>query len=257
MIELKEYNGNKLASSKQIYEYLAISRVFSDWIKLSINNAMLIIEKDFYTYKYKSTGGRPFTDYLLTERAAIRIVLQSRMPKSIELETIIVDAFKKRQNLEYITPKEAALAYEYVNFFKYIDNQKQAFNMHKDSFVINSPISKYVFADFAKYRANIVGWDKTKVDAAIQDYLTTHAGHNFTRLMKLSMSDKISIIDVNEAIRISVLDLLFSKGTEPELANKFANMVKNVSKEMEILALRKNETNLFQQKEIINLKSIQ
>ena len=33
-------------------------------------------------------------------------------------------------------------------------------------------------------------------------------------------------------------------------------MVKNVSQEMEILALRRNENNLFQNKEDIKLKSI-
>ena len=204
----------------------------------------------------ESTGGRPKTQYYFTLDAAKEICLLERNKKGKELRRWLINESKKRQNLEYITPKEAALAYEYINFFKYIENQKQAYVMHKDYFVKNSPISKFIFAEYAKHRENITGWNKDKVNDAIVTYLKTRAGHNFTRLMKLSMSDKLSIIDINEAIRVSILDLLYSKGTEPELANKFANMVKNVSTEMEILAFRKNESNLFQQKENIQLKSI-
>ena len=256
MIELKDYNGKSLASAKDIHNNLEVRSQFDTWIKTGIENAWLKKDKDFYTHKYKSPGGRPGTDYLLTKDSALAIIVMSRVKKASIVRDLIIDAFNKRQNLEYITPKEAALAYEYINFFKYIENQKQAYNMHKDAYAINNPVSKYVFAEFAKHRTNIIGWDKSKVDEEIKKYLTTHAGHNFTKLMKLSMSDKLSILDVNEAIRVSILDLLFSKGTEPEIANKFANMVKNVSKEMEILALRKNENNLFQYKEKIKLKSI-
>jgi len=257
MIVLNTYNNKELASSKDIYDYLGISRVFSAWIKESLGNAKLILDKDFYTLKYKSTGGRPFVDYLLTERAAIRIVLQSRMPKSIKLESILIDTFKKRQNLDYLTPREAAVSFEFINCYKYVENQKLAFTAHKEYYLKTHPTNKYIFSEFAKHRSNITGWDKSSVNNAIVDYLKTHAGHNFTKVMRMSMSDKLSIMDVNEAIRVSVLDLLYSKGTTPEIANKFANMVKNISNEMNTLALRKNENNLFQTKENFNLKAIE
>jgi len=202
------------------------TKKYEVWLKRRLFDADLTKEKDFVTILLQSTGGRPKMQYRFTLDAAKEICLLERNKKGKELRRWLINEGKKRENLEYITPKEAALAYEYINFFKYIENQKKALNMHKDSFIKNNPISKYVFAEFAKYRANIIGWNKSKVDEEIKKYLTTHAGHNFTKLMKLSMSDKLSILDVNEAIRVSILDLLFSKGTEPEMANKFANMVK-------------------------------
>lgn len=257
MIELTYYKGFKLASAKTIYDYLGIKRRFGVWIKESIDVTKIKEDTDFVTRMLQSTGGRPIKDYMLKKDAAIKIVLMSRMPKSIDLMDLLIKLWEKRQNLELITPKQAALAYEYINFFKYVENQKDAYLQHQKHFVDNMPKSKYIYAEFAKYRANIIGWNKAKIDEAIKKYLTTHAGHNFTILMKKSMSDKLSIIDVNEAIRVSVLDLLYSKGTNTELANKFANMVKNVSNEMDILAFKKNETNLFQKKENINLKQIQ
>jgi hypothetical protein len=59
-------------------------------------------------------------------------------------------------------------------------------------------------------------------------------------------------IDLEESIRVATLDLLFSKGTETELASKFAMLVKNVSKEMANLrGYKKNETDLFRHKEDI------
>lgn len=262
MIELIEKNGINVCSARNLHELLEVSSQFSTWISRGIENAWLIENIDFFITKNVKNAdnqyyaGRNTNDYYLTRDAALSIIVMSRVKKAKKIRLEIINAFQKRQNLEYITPKEAALAYEYINCYKYIENQRKAYVMHQDSFVINNPPSKYIYSEFAKYRANIIGWDKSKVDEAIEKYLTTHAGHNFTKLMKLTMSDKLSIIDINEAIRVSILDLLFSKGTDPELANKFANMVKNVSKEMEILALRKNENNLFQVKESISLKTI-
>jgi len=249
-------NSDNKINGKDIYYYAEVKTRYDIWLKRCIENADLQNSEDFCTNLVKSTGGRPSTEYYFTIDAAKEICIISATKKAKELRRWLISESKKRENLEYITPKEAALAYEYINFFKYIENQKRAFILHKESFLKENPISKYVYAEFAKYRANVVGWDKEQVDNAISEYLKTHAGHNFTKLMKLSMSDKLSIIDVNEAIRVSILDLLFSKGTHPEIAHKFANMVKNVSKEMEVLALRKNENNLFQTKENIQLRII-
>ncbi len=257
MIELKDYKGNKYASAKDLHKYLEVKSHFSIWIAKSIKNTYIQKDKDFLTYELQSTGGRRSVDYYLKENAAIKIILQSRMPKSIFLTDYLIGLFKQKQNLELITPKQAALAYEYINFFKYIENQKNAYKQHQKVFISNNPLSKYIYSEFAEYREKITGWNKNKLDIALSEYLKTSSGINFTKLMKKSMSNKLSVIDVNEAIRVSVLDLLYSKGTNEELAVKFSNMVKNVSKEMNILAHQKNETNLFQQKENVHLKSIE
>ncbi len=230
---------------------------YSLWVKRSIKYADLNLGKDFFTYLLKSTGGRQKMQYEFTLEAAKEICLVERNNKGKQIRRWLIELDKQKQDLELITPKQAALAYEYINFFKYVENQKDAYLQHQKCYVDSTPKSKYIYAEFAKYRDGIVGWDKQKVDEAIKKYLTTHSGHNFTKLMKKSMSDKLSVMDVNEAIRVSVLDLLYSKGTNTELANKFANMVKNVSNEMDVLVYKKNETNLFQNKENLNLKAIQ
>lgn len=253
MIEIKK-NGK--VDARLLHNYLESKQKFSNWIINYIRDFGFIENKDFIINLLKSTGGRPVKDYDITIDMAKELSMLSRSEKGKQARLYFIGIQNKQQNLELITPKQAALAYEYINFFKYVENQKDAYLQHQKYYVDKMPKSKYIYAEFAKYRAGIVGWDKQKIDEAIKTYLTTHAGHNFTRLMKKSMSDKLSVINVNEAIRVSVLDLLYSKGTNTELANKFANMVKNVSDEMDILAYKENETNLFQTKENINLKEL-
>lgn len=253
MIEIKE-NGK--VDARILHEFLESKQKFANWITNYIRDFGFIENKDFLIILLKSTGGRPIKNYDLTIDMSKELSMLARNDKGKQARLYFITEQKKRQELEYITPKEAALAYEYINFFKYVENQKDAYLQHRKYYVDSMPKSKYIYAEYAKYRANIVGWDKQKIDEAIKKYLTTHAGHNFTKLMRKSMSDKLSVIDVNEAIKVSVLDLLYSNGTDTELAKKFANMVKNVSNEMDVLVYKKNETNLFQQKETLNLKAI-
>jgi len=256
MVELKYYNGSNYVSARDLHNVLKIKQQFSSWFNYNKSRALIEIEKDFYRILAKSTGGRPSADYYLTEQSAMVLIVMSGGQNAKQVRDEVLQVFQSRRQLELITPKEAALAYEFINFFKYIENQKEAYRLHQDSFVSTRNPSKYVYAEFAKHRANIVGWDKAKVNNAVQKYLQENVSNNLRKLMKESMPVKLSVMDINEAIRVSVLDLLFAKGTEVELANKFANMVKNVSAEMEIIAYKRNENTLFQHKEDLRIPQL-
>ena len=248
---------NNKVDARNLHQYLESKQKFANWITGYIKDFDFKEGKDFVIKLLKSTGGRPLKEYDLTIDMAKELSMLARNDQGKKARLYFIDIQNRKQNLELITPKQAALAYEYINFFKYIDNQKEAYQQHQKAFISNNPLSKYIYAEFAEYREKITGWNKTKLDIALTEYLKTRSGINFTKLMKKSMSNKLSVIDVNEAIRVSVLDLLYSKGTNEDMAVKFSNMVKNVSKEMNVLAYQKNETNLFQKKEIVNLKAIQ
>jgi len=253
MVELKDYEGRKLASAMDLHKALGIKKKFSTWFKQNKERAMLEDVTDFVSYKKQSTGGRPSTDYYLTERAALDLVLISGGKNAKQVRDELIKIFQSRKSLNLITTDEAALAFEYIKFFKYIENQRQALAEHQEVFIQANGVSKYIYADFAKYRAQIVGWDKKKVDEAVKLYLSEHYSDSLRGIVKRNMSEKLSIVDINEAIRVSILDLLFSRGTESNLANNFANMVKDLAKKMNTIAYRKNENNLFQHKEELHL----
>ena len=253
MINLKKDNR---VNAEDVYSIVDVRTPYHKWIKRCISTADLHEGTDFWTYLSESTGGRPKKVYEFTIDAAKEMCIVSATPRAKELRRWLIGLSKQRESLELVTAKEAAFAFKVINALKYIENQKEALSMHQASYIEREGVSKYVYADFAKYRAKIIGWDKNKVDEALHEYLMSHSGHNKNKLYKKSMSEKLSVMDVSEAIRVAVLDILFSKGSENEVAVKFANFVKQVSKELDVQPLSRNETNLFQLKENADIKKL-
>jgi hypothetical protein len=209
---------------------------------------------------YESTGGRPFTDYEFTLDAAKEICLLERSEKGKELRRWLIGLSNQRHNLELITTKEAAFAFKVINCLQYIENQKEALNKHKEKFVSDNSDNinpQFIYAQFYKYRSNIVGWDKQKVDAAINQYLIDNPSYKRNRIFKEDISSKLSIMDIGEAIRVAVLDILYSNNENEDIASKFATMCKQLAKDMQIEPKRNNERNLFANKEdILNVNLI-
>jgi len=247
-------NENNRINAMDIYSFVEVKTRFYTWLKRCIEYADLKENKDFITKMLESTGGRPGIDYEFTIDAAKEICIVSATSKAKELRRWLIGLSKQRDNLELVTVKEAAFAMKVVNCLKYIENQKEAYSIHKNSFVEenNDKINpKYIYAEFAKYRAKIVGWDKEKTDKAINEYLNEHSGYNRNRLLKEDIPTKISIMDIGEAIRIAVLDILYSKNEDSTLAENFSILCKKLAKEMEIKPDKENNKNLFRDKEQI------
>jgi len=225
------------------------------WMGRMIDYADLQHNKDFFTILLKSSGGRPKTQYEFTLDAAKEICLLERNEKAKQIRRWLIDLSNKTENLELITVKQAAFAVKVINCLKYVENQKEAYKVHQTKFLAeNMDICnpKYIYSEFAKYRANIVGWDKNKVDEAIGKYLNEHSGYNRSKIEKTDMQTKLSVMDIGEAVRIACLDILYSKDTDEHLANRFSILCKNLAKEMQIVPEKRNESNLFREKEALD-----
>lgn len=228
---------------------------YGQWLKEKLEYADLQEGKDFFRNLLKSSGGRPKTQYEFTLEAAKEICLLERNDKAKEIRRWLISLSVKAENLELITVKQAAFAVKVINCLKYIENQKEAYKVHQTKFVSEraGKLNKsLIYSEFAKYRANIVGWDKSRVNDAIEKYLYEHSGYNRSKINKSDMQTKLSVMDVGEAIRVACLDILYSKDTDEELSNRFSILCKNLSKEMGIEAEKKNEANLFRSKEVLD-----
>ena len=254
-------NENGRILGKEIHRAIeSKTKQYNIWINRAIKDADVKEGIDFHTILYESTGGRPSTDYEFTLTAAKEICLLERNEKGKKIRQWLIGLSEQKENLELITVKEAAFAIKVINCLKYIDNQKDAYSMHQKQYFatkVDVMDKKYIYSEFALYRAKITGWDKKSVDNAIDVYLTDHSGHNKSKLDKQSMSVKLSVMDIGEAIRVAVLDILYSKQTDSNLAKNFSVLCKNLAKEMEVTAERENKTNLFKEKENIeNIRMI-
>jgi phage anti-repressor protein len=228
---------------------------YRDWLNDKIQYADLKEEKDFFAILLKSSGGRPKTQYEFTLDAAKEICLLERNEKAKQIRRWLIDLSNKAENLELITVKQAAFAVKVINCLKYVENQKEAYKVHQTKFLaenIDICNPKYIYSEFAKYRANIVGWDKNKVDEAIGKYLNEHSGYNRSKIDKTDMQTKLSVMDIGEAVRVACLDILYSKDTDEQLASRFSMLCKNLAKEMQIVSEKRNESNLFREKEALD-----
>lgn len=228
---------------------------YRDWLNDKIEYADLKEEKDFFAILLKSTGGRPKTQYEFTLDAAKEICLLEKNEKAKEIRRWLIALDSKRDNLELITVKEAAFAFKVINCLKYIENQKEAYSLHQKTFVsrnINTLDSRFIYAEFAKARAKITGWSKTTIDESITEYIKSHPELNNTRLSKSDMQTKLSSIDIGEAIRVACLDILFSNEENEQIAFNFSDLCKRMANEMNVEPKKKNENNLFNEKENIS-----
>lgn len=65
------------------------------------------------------------------------------------------------------------------------------------------------------------------------------------------MQTQLSVMDVGEAIRVAVLDILYSQNENEDMAHKFSILCKKLAKEMDIKGESKNNNNLFRDKEVV------
>ena len=253
-------NGIEYISAIELQIELNSIEKFASWIKRLVQRAYLKENIDFVCSIKQSTGGRPSTDYLLTKESAKRISIVANTKKSQEIIDYLIKLDTQRENLELITVKEAAFAIKVINCLKYVENQKQAYTLHLDKYVaknIDFLNPKFIYAEFAKHRSNIIGWDKGSINQAIDKYINEHSGYNRNHIDKQSMSTKLSIMDIGEAIRVATLDILYSKETDANLANRFSKLCKEMANEMQVQPEKENKTTLFREKESIeSIKSI-
>jgi len=249
----KDKNGNLWADARELHKELGIKKLFPTWIKTQIERTGIIENSDFIPLKEESSIGRPSINYLLSRDASLSVAMMSGGKLAKEVRTELINLFNQRENLELVTVKEAVFATRVVNCLKYIVNQKKALQLHSsDYFKGNEKPTNQQFAEFNTYRSKIVGWNKEKVNMAIDEYLQTHSGHNRNALLKSNIQTQLSVIDIGEAIRVAVLDVLYSNSENEYDAAKFSALCKRIANEMEVQPEKENKPNLFRDKEVID-----
>jgi phage anti-repressor protein len=242
-----EVDSNGMISSREIYDYLGIKKDYTDWVKYWVKEAGYEEGIEFVRQTKQSTGGRPLTDYLVNKDMAMTLVMVSGGQFANKLRKYLIQLFDKRENLELITPEEAAYAMTIIDCLQYINNQKQCYEMHLDHYIKTTVPTTNVWASFNYYRNNITGWDKKKIEQAFNEYMIK----NQRPMKPKNNMDSLNIMDSSEALRVATMDLLLSRDTSLDSVNKFANLVKRMANLRGVKTFRENETNLFQEKNLM------
>lgn len=98
--------------ARELHESLGLARPFSNWMPETIERFGFVEGLDFLTYTSKSTGGRPATNYRLTDHATKRIQGNARGEVGAAAREGLIAAHGKLEQIERIWSDDAAFLAE-------------------------------------------------------------------------------------------------------------------------------------------------
>jgi hypothetical protein len=157
----------------------------------------------------------------------------------------LIRLFNQRDNKDLLNEQEILTLSALIGFFKFVENQKAIADKNIDIYVAKNP-SKYSYAEFHIMRNKILQISKEEIEKRLIEYCTEQN----KRLPVLKTTrDKVLFIDMYDALKNAVWDFLYINGAPTAL--KMAELAKKMARAQGISILTKNETNLFQNKEIL------
>lgn len=210
MIELFEYKGEKYADARILHSILEIKKDFSTWARNNIDRAYLD-NTDFYTFKGKSTGGRPLTEYWLKKDAALAFIMISGGKNAKQVRFEVIKAFQEKQSGILLNVDQVSALTDMVKAMTLISNQVEAESKHYN--YLNKP------KDWWKYRAELLGYSKETLIEALK------------QINKRYKNQRQALVNLDpvELIRTGVIDLLIALGRNPEYALNVAEFAKVIA----------------------------
>lgn len=108
IIRIKESNGKKAVSARELYEYLEVKTSFTHWCNRMFEYGFEQ-ERDFMPILTESNGGRPSTDYALAIDCAKEISMLQRTEKGKQARLYFIECEKQAVQLAPTNFKEALM----------------------------------------------------------------------------------------------------------------------------------------------------
>ncbi len=172
---------------------------------------------------------------------------------SPEFEMHLVDEIKRLKNLEQqknnfqlLTHDEVLSLVKLKEIFKYVAHQALIEDAHKDVFAAQSHAQNTI-AEFHKYRNDILDISPSVIDDRIKEYCLKHNIALNNKILHKTKREKILMLDSYEAVKFAVWDFLSINDEVNALS--LADLVSNMMRIEKGELIRKNEDDLFRQKE--------
>jgi anti-repressor protein len=125
LIPIKEYQGRKVVSARELHAFLESKKDFSDWIKQRVQKYGLVDRVDFTTFQGKSTGGRPQVEYALTLEAAKELAMVEGNSKGKEARQYFIECEKAIKQVVQNESPEALVRRAMAYLESKVEQQKQ------------------------------------------------------------------------------------------------------------------------------------
>ena len=245
MLEIKKGTLGDIVTSVDLYDYLELRKAhYSRWLKKHIIDNLYADEGNDYSPLMVSEQrrGNFRKDYELHVDFALKLCMVSNSPVGETTRNELVDLTNQRKNLDLFTADEIIKLSKLKAVFSYIAECEKAEKLHMSTFVADRT-DKYAFADFHKYRNEILKLDKTTIDNRLKEYCIDNQRPLPKSKKKI---EKLIVIDKYEVLRNGVWDFLTA--SKEKHAMKLANLVKDMAEAENLAIKRVNEFDLMNNK---------
>jgi len=124
LIKIKEKEGKRTVSARDLYEFLESKQDFSHWISNRISQYGFIEDEDFTIILSKSNGGRPSREYHISVDMAKELSMVERNEKGKEARQYFIKMENLAKNqIEELSPAQLILkqAQQLVEYEKRMD----------------------------------------------------------------------------------------------------------------------------------------
>lgn len=239
----------------ELYDYLGLTKEkYSRFVKREILESVYFEMNKDYLPKVASKGlsnkrGQFRQEIILHIDCAKKICMVSKSAKGNEIRNELVQITKKIESRDIITVEQAKIVHEFVNYYRFIENQKltkdDLLTMIQDRLRRSNPkLTKNQLNQYSQSERNKLL--NTSRDQIFNEYLEFCVSNGFNPKPDLSITKMTYKFDKYLLIYYAVIDFLLTKGyTKPE---KIADFIYEVAKKWEIEILPVNESNLFELK---------
>lgn len=244
MLNTIKNNGESWISSIEFFDNAGFSEKtrYSDWAKKNILKNPYCIEDNEYVVSKRhiiNKVGKPRQEYLLKADFAYKLAMQVSTSGGEQLREYLLQMLKKVENKDLITIEEAGLAANFINYYKYVDNQKTIERKYLNLFETD-------FAQGHKKRNMSLDIAMEKVK---KEYLAWCVENGQVAHKGLNKTSMINCYNKYYLIRMALWDYCKANGlSEPA---KFPTVVLKICDAMKVNILPRNEVNFFQTIETI------
>jgi hypothetical protein len=172
---------------------------------------------------------------------------------SPEFELYLIDEIKRLKTLEEQKNNFQLLSHEEVlslvrlkEIFKYVAHQALIEDAHRDVYSAQSS-AKNTIAEFHKFRNEILDIAPSTIDDRIRQYCLKHSIPLSKKIANKSKKEKILMLDSYDAVKFAVWDFLSINGEVNAMS--LADLVSNMMRIEKGEVVRRNEADLFREKE--------
>lgn len=231
-----DYDGTQMGTVQKLARDSNTSLSIKNWIDLT-NAIGVFTRTGAYsgTYAHKDIAIK--FAYWLNPELELFLIEKIQELKTIEEQKNSYELLNHEQILFLVRLKEV---------FKYVAHQELIEEAHKDVFAAKSG-AKNPFIEFNAWRNKILDISVPIINERIKQYCINNKIALTKKILGKTRREKILMLDSYEAVKIATWDFLQLKGEVNAL--NLANLVGEMMKAEQGLIYRKNETDLFHEKQ--------